>query len=338
VLAELRAPRNLPVLDLQPLPPRLARLAAAPDSKRMPWAELGGPERSLEWARRALGMRQGDPVAVQQRSWNLSTLWRLESSDGAGTVAWLKQVPHFLGCEGPLLRWLHGAVPGAAPEPLATDGEGRSLLAHVGGHDLYDAAAGLRGLVRERLHDIQLASVDAVEELIALGVPDQRGPKLTAYIQDKLEPHATETAGMPALFAKLEAHVTRLAECALPDVLLHVDNHPGNARGDARGVVLVDWGGAVVGNPVQDIVSLTAGLPPGEAAPVIADWCRAWKLRAPGCQPERALELFPYVSSLYGAALYAQFLQEIEASEWPYHADDVPRCLLAAENAWRCPA
>jgi hypothetical protein len=39
------------------------------------------------------------------------------------------------------------------------------------------------------------------------------------------------------------------------------------------------------------------------------------------------------VAPLYGAAVYAGFVANIEPSEWPYHADDVPASLSAAVAA-----
>jgi hypothetical protein len=36
------------------------------------------------------------------------------------------------------------------------------------------------------------------------------------------------------------------------------------------------------------------------------------------------------VAPLLGAVVYGNFLQNIEPSEWPYHALDVPSCLKAA--------
>ena len=43
-------------------------------------------------------------TATQQRTWNLSAIWRLDGPDGRR--AWLKQVPPFFGHEGAVLGWL----------------------------------------------------------------------------------------------------------------------------------------------------------------------------------------------------------------------------------------
>ena len=69
--------------------------------KRLPYAEVNGPAKSLRWAAAALPA----PIlrATQLRTWNLSTIWRLDTA--AGPV-WLKQVPPFFAHEAAVLRWV----------------------------------------------------------------------------------------------------------------------------------------------------------------------------------------------------------------------------------------
>lgn len=327
-LAELDS--GTPNVKLAPVRSELRELALGREPKRMAWAELGGPARSLTWARGALG-RTFEPV--QQRSWNLSTLWRLEPIEPEQSRVWLKQVPPFMRREGSVLRWLNHAVPGAAPELLAADEQGRSLLAHVEGEDLYGAPPALRQLIDEQLHRVQRVASESLTELLAVGVPDLRGPLLAASIRGELNAWSADYPGLPQLLVRLDEQLARLDECGLPATLVHGDNHPGNARGSLAAVALLDWGEAFIGNPVTDVLGLVAGLSPTEAAPLLADWCRSWKRIAPDCRPERALQLAPFVRELSGAALFASFVRQIEPSEQPYHRSDVPRCLEAARAA-----
>jgi hypothetical protein len=331
-LAELDATAAERTLPTTPVPADHALRATSSHPKRMPWAELGGPGESLAWARAMLGPGTCSFRAVQQRTWNLSTLFRLEPSHGTGETIWLKQVPHFFRHESTILGWLNTAAPGAAPALLATDGRGRSLLAHVPGDDLYEAPAPLRQRIDQQLHVVQLASIPAVDELVALGVPDRRGAKLAAYIREKLSLASLVDPGIESLLRVLDARLVLLRACNLPDTLVHGDNHPGNARGTQHSVALLDWGDAFIGNPALDLFGLVSGLPEHEAAPLISDWCARWKRRVPGSHPENALALVPFIQALARAALFAHFLQEIEESEWPYHRDDVPECLKLAKE------
>lgn len=296
----------------------------------MPWAELGGPARSLSWAREALEPSgQGSFNALQQRTWNLSTIWRLDLASTEASI-WLKQVPHFMRYEGRVLRWLNDVAPGSAPTLLATDDAGRTLLAHVPGDDLYGAPVALRHLILEQLHAVQRIGAEAAPDLLALEVPDLRGAKRSADARRKLLAWAPEWPGLDALLRQFDEQVAQLEECGLPATLVHSDNHPGNARGSQQGVALLDWGEAFIGDPATDLLGLIGGLSRAEAAPLVADWCASWKSIAPRSKPERALVIAPFIAALQGAATFAHFLHQIEPTEWPYHVQDVPRCLRAA--------
>lgn len=318
---------------LLPIPDELRQRAQTLDPRRAPWAEPGGPTRSLAWARSALEPHGlGDFVAVQHRTWNLSSLWRLASGAEGSTFIWLKQVPLFMRCEGRVLRWLEQAVPGAAPSLLASDDRGLSLLGHVAGEDLYGAPVAARLAILQRLHEVQSLAMQATDELVALGVPDLRGQRRYTDMAQKILGWAPSYPGLEQLLKRLERQLERLDEAELPATLVHSDNHPGNARGAGGTLALLDWGEAFIGNPVTDLLGLLDGLPPGEAAYLTEHWCAAWRRVAPESKPEQALEVAPFIAALHGAATYAWFLTQIEESEWPYHRDDVPRCLERASS------
>ncbi len=307
-----------------------AERATSSQPLRMPWAEIGGPAASLAWVGSTLGLDRATLRAVQQRTWNLSSLWRLEPVGDIREQLWLKEVPGFFRHESAVLRWLNSAVPGSAPSLLAADDEGRSLMAHLPGEDLYSAPLPLRRAISEQLHAIQVASTDAVEELILRGVPDLRGGKLAATIRDRLGSLAVTKPGVAVLLRRLDESIEQLNGCGLPDVLVHGDSHPGNARGGPQGVALLDWGDAFIGNPALDLFRMVDGLAQEEAAPFISEWCANWKRHAPQADPAQALSIVRFIDALRAAGVYAHFLREIEPSEWPYHQADVPRCLAQA--------
>ena len=72
---------------------------------RASWARPGGPAEDLAWADAALELAQTPRVApaVQVRSWNLSSLWRLPTNR---RCTWLKAVPPFFAHEGAVLEAL----------------------------------------------------------------------------------------------------------------------------------------------------------------------------------------------------------------------------------------
>jgi hypothetical protein len=319
-LAELPASASADSLPLVP-----AEADLSPQPRRAIYAEPGGPAASMRWAVAALAAL-GTPGATahQTKTWNLSAIWRL---DAAGApVAWLKQVPMFFAHEAAVLGLVGGVAPGLVPPVLATDQEGRTLLAHVPGEDRFEAPADFCALVAEDFHPVQAAFTDRIDELLAAGVPDARPD--AAALATVAEPFYDTIEGLRDLIAGLPERLAEAATCGLPDTLTHGDLHPGNVRSDGDMRVIMDWGDATVASPVFDIMRLTGGL--DDPAPLLEAWEHRWRETVPGSDPTRALRLLTPVAELRAAATYASFLANIEPSEWPYHAADVPDRLSRA--------
>ncbi|GIF50610.1 phosphotransferase family enzyme [Asanoa ferruginea] len=301
----------------------------SPAENRAPYARPGGPAASIGWAAARLADLGWTGVAAHQhRTWNLSAIWRLDAA--GGQRAWLKQVPPFFRQEGAVLRWLAQAAPGRAPTLLAEGDEGRLLLANVPGDDWYGADLAGHHRIGVTAHGIQLTAAGDLDTLVAAGLPDRRGTRLADWIRRTLAPHLpTVDEVLPDLDERLAA----AAACGLPDTLVHGDLHPGNTRvsGDDDPVV-IDWGDSFAGNPVFDILRLSERVDDDAAAGLRAAWSARWRAAVPGCDPDGAITALRPVAALRSAAVYAEFLANIEESEHPYHAADVPHCLREAQQ------
>ena len=325
---------DAPAVPLEP-----AAVDLAPHPLRQPWAQAGGPARSVAWAAgelRRLGRRV--TAVAQQRTWNLSAIWRLDTDQGP---AWLKQLPPFAHHEATVLAFLGDQGVGVGvdlpddlnslingPVMLAADGEGRMLLADVPGEDRYGAGEGERAAIAAGHHLVQLRACGSAGELVAAGVPDLRGAALADWIRERLAGHDVSAAA--GLLDGLDRRLRQIGDCGLPDTLVHGDLHPGNVRGDDGGRTVIDWADSFVGHPAFDILRLTEDVDADAAARLVDAWARRWRADVPGSDPHRAVDLLRPVAPLRQAAVYAMFLAAIEPSEHPYHVHDVPAALARA--------
>jgi hypothetical protein len=290
---------------------------------RMPWARPGGPAADLAWAHERLAALGETPLGPgeQIRTWNLSSLWRLPLV--GGSAAWLKHVPPFFDHEGRLLERLAG---GPVPPLLAQDG-GRILMPELSGSDLYDAGEPILHRLVDLLVDLQTAWLGSANELLALGLPDWRGPALadaTRSVLDRCRAllPADDAAALDAFVDDLPDRFALLDQAGIPDSLVHGDFHPGNARGDEDGQVLLDWGDAGVGHPLLDQAAYLDRVPAAAVEGLRTTWHEAWRRALPDSDPEAAALLLRPVAAARQAVIYQGFLDRIEPSERPYHRDD----------------
>jgi Ser/Thr protein kinase RdoA (MazF antagonist) len=289
---------------------------------RLPYARPSGPAADLAWAQARLAERgvalAGRPEQV--RTWNLSSLWRIPCDRGA---VWLKVVPPFFAHEGAVLTHLAGRP---VPTLLAHDGP-RSLLAELEGEDLYEATLAQRTAMINLLVPLQAEQAASVDDLLALRLPDWRaGPLIEAIssVADRAAPELNfeDRAALAPFLRGLAARLARIADCGLPDTLVHGDFHSGNFRGYGDELTLLDWGDSGVGNPLLDQPAFLDRAPPAQSPALREHWRDRWRELAPGSDPARAAELIAPVAAARQAVIYQGFLDRIEPSEHPYHRTD----------------
>jgi hypothetical protein len=309
---------------------------------RLPYARPGGPAAEVAWADarlREAGRPRTGP-AVQVRTWNLSSIWRLPTAAG---TAWLKAVPPFFAHEGAMLRRLD---PDVVPALVAAEGP-RVLLDEVPGEDHWGAPLPVLLRVLELLVGLQASWVTRHAELLAVGAPDWRAHALVPAVErlvDRAGSRLEDDVRRPldALVADLPQRLADVAACGLPDTLVHGDFHPGNTRGSpAEGgrSVLLDWGDCGLGNPLLDQSAFLASIAEEQREPVRERWARLWRTAVPGSDPARAADLLTPVAALRQALIYQSFLDAIEPDERAYHAGDPPNWLgrAAATSGWAGP-
>src|SRR6266581_2576423 len=301
------------------------------DPKRAAWARPGGPASDLRWADamlHSLGRRRSGP-AEQIKTWNLSSIWRIPTPDGD---TWLKAVPPFFAHEGAVIRAIGSPF---VPVLLATE-PGRALLGDVAGENRFGARLDLMLEMVEFLVKLQTKWMDRLTELLSLGVPDWRADQLGPALAHLVARCGNQVGlqqrrALDRLISGLGDRWIEIDACGLPPTLVHGDFHPGNFRGEAGSLVLMDWGDSFIGHPLFDMTAMLEHA--GDSGQrVREEWMQAWAEAVPGSEPARAAELLAPVALLRKALVYRSFLDQIEASEHPYHVADVPKWLAAASR------
>jgi Phosphotransferase enzyme family len=302
------------------------------DVRRLSYAKPGGWRLDLEWADEVL-RSTGHPrlgPARQMRTWNLSCIWQIPTISG---LVWLKVVPGFFAHEGSLIARL---PVGVGPVLLASDGP-RVLLADIDGGDLWNADVSVLCSAMTALVHLQADWFDRTAELVSLGAPDWSALAFPPMAADVLTRHGHEltSAERYACWQLVDALPERfdsLAECGLPDTLVHGDLNPGNVFFNGATMTILDWGDAGVGHPVLDVPAMTRDLDAAGASVLRSRWVSTWRSAVPSSDPERALALGRPLAALRQAVIYRGFLDNIEKTEHVYHRGDPARWLRAAAD------
>jgi hypothetical protein len=252
---------------------------------------------------------------VQRKTWNLAGLFRLPTADGP---VWLKAIPAFAAAEPAAIAAFAEVDPGLVPTVLAS-APGRLLLADIPGTDCWDPSP---QVVADTVH--RLATAQARIGQPPHAIPDRRLEALAAAVRDLLDgPVGTELSpGELRASRSLQWRWEMLADCGLPDTVVHGDFHPGNWRcGDGAPVVL-DFADAHLGNPVLDGLRAIGYLPPGRRHTAASAWTAAWTAAVPRSRPAEALRIAEPLAHLAYAVRYQEFLDNIEPSERVYHLGD----------------
>ena len=289
---------------------------------RMPWARPGGPEEDLEWAASHVRIT-GSPRQV--RSWNLSSIWRIPTEEGA---CWLKCVPPFFAHESTVLESLNaGSARASAPRLSASAGH-RMLLDDMSGRDGYGANLAEYEEILAALVNLQR---DVAGVALAPEVPDWRGPALRRGAAEVVERRCPSARGLRLLLEGWDERFAAIEECGIADGLFHGDPHPGNARIDIHPPIIYDWGDSGWGHPLLDLAVLDR-CAPEEAGRLRRHWLQLWEDAVPGSDAGRAWRLLRPAAVLRGAVVFQRFLDHIEPSERVYHDRDVDPFLTAAEE------
>ena len=279
---------------------------------RLPWARASGVRELFRWASEHVDVT-GRPV--QRKTWNLSGLFLLPTADGP---VWLKAIPSFAAAEPAAIAAFAEVDPNLVPAVLAS-APGRLLLADVPGADCWDASPQIAADAVRRL-----AAAQARIGQSPHAIPDRRPQNLAAAVGDLLDgPVGAELSpGELDAARSLQPRWEMLADCGLPNTVVHGDFHPGNWRSGDGAPVVLDFADAHLGNPVLDGLRAIDFLPADRRRMAADAWIAAWTAAVPRSRPAEALGIAEPLAHLAYAVRYQEFLDNIEPSEHVYHRGD----------------
>lgn len=196
-----------------------------------------------------LGRRRTGEIE-QPHVYPWSTVMSVPTADGS---VWFKANAESLRHEAALVGVLSRRRPDCVPPLLAVDVERGWMLMADAGEQLRKLLPVERDLDRwldvlRLTAEVQIAMVDDVDELLALGVPDMRlktlPGKYAAFVEEiDAEPRFREATSY------VEELCEQLAAYGIPETIQHDDLHDGQVFvKDGRHLVM-DWGDACISHP-----------------------------------------------------------------------------------------
>jgi hypothetical protein len=202
-----------------------------------------------------------------------STVLRVPTADG---TLWFKAVAPDHAFEPQLTALLGRLLPDRVPELVAVDLDQAWMLMRDGGERLRELPASVEHWERvlPRYAELQLAATPHADELLALGVPDERLEGLRSRLEDALsvKPKGLSTRAYRQMLERLpavEAIAEQVTAHGIAETLQHDDLHDGQVYVSDGRYRIFDWGDSCVSHPFHTLtVTLRAaawklGLEPG---------------------------------------------------------------------------
>ena len=226
--------------------------------------------------------------------WSLSTVWRTPIRGAVESVYLKAAFPHF-AAEAAITALLSTLLPGSVPDVVAVDTDRSWLLMRpLPSVDPAGLASGIR------LAGLQSMTLSNLTELRATGVAERGRAALLAGLHTVVTSSVEldllsepERGDVHAMEGWLATQVKALADCGLPETLVHGDLHLGNVAGCATAPMLYDWSDAAVAFPSLDVALLLFDTPADQHDGVWTTYLDVWRDALPEIDHEAVRALSP---------------------------------------------
>jgi Phosphotransferase enzyme family len=229
------------------------------------WTQPEWLAEAVAWIRERVGVT--GPIEQPHVRW-WSTVLRVPTAEGD---LWFKASSPLHAFEPRLIVELARFRPELVPEVLGLEPERGWMLMRDAGTRLREVLDSADGLFRwEELlplyAELQLAVADEAEELLRLGVPDERLAGLPAHFARVLEDRPTllvdredglndsEYGRLRGATTEVERRCRELAAYGIPETVQHDDLNDGNVFVRDGRYVVFDWGDSCVSHPFHTLV------------------------------------------------------------------------------------
>jgi len=251
------------------------------ESLPMRWLDPEWRAEAESWVREHAVLTR-PPEQVHLERW--STVMRLETTDG---VLWFKATTDVHGFEPRLTEILAATRADRVTELVAIDAARGWMLMRDAGTRLRELAEPFDPRrweeILPRYGDLQIALTPKVDELLALGVPDERPAgipdRVEALLDDERALMLDESDELTAeqrdelrrRLPELRALTTELESFGIPSTLQHDDFHDGQVYVEDGRYRFLDWGDSCISHPFHTltvtlrVLAWRHGLEPGSA-------------------------------------------------------------------------
>lgn len=271
--------------------------------QRVPWAIAGWYEEAVDWIENGLaelGYTQMGSVE-QVKNWSIASILRVPTDRGNVYFKAVADLPLFVN-EPVLMDALGTRFPQHIPRPIKIDPLRRWMLMDDFGSSMWEQPIDIVEKVVSIFAQLQIASIEMVDDLLALGLFDRRLEVLHEQIDELIAHPLARSKVAPDVMAQmqdfapaLKAMCHELASYNLPQTLGHGDMHLGNVAQQDDRYLFFDWTDASLMHPFVDIIVpwhlrkdktaierlRDAYLAPWTAYAPPDKLCKAWRLSRP---------------------------------------------------------
>ncbi|MEZ4862013.1 MAG: aminoglycoside phosphotransferase family protein [Caldilineaceae bacterium] len=290
--------------------------------RRAQWEQPGWFRLAVAWIHEQLTpMDHSATGPVEQvKHWCLSSILRVPTTQGWVYFKAAHGSPLMVN-EALLTQTLARLYPAVMPQPLAIDATNDwLLLADFGAEIGWEAPVETREAALTAFAQLQIASANQIDTLLAHGCIDRRLPKLAEEIGPLLNDPTMVAMLEPAQQQRLLAAAPRLIELChqmaaynVPATLVHGDLHMSNIARRADHFVFFDWSDACVAHPFLDMIAILHEKDPLVQSRLRDAYLALWTAYEP---MERLLELWQLtypLCALHQAVSYRYIAHHVES-------------------------